>query len=113
MHLRGNKIEKIGGEEEGAEVPELPALEYINLRSNKLETMEDAYKLFAFANLEDLNLINNPCELAFSSMNMMISKMLIKAATAEQKHTKLKRFCKVSITDVHRLEAVYLAKYDW
>lgn len=112
MHLRGNKIEQIGGGE-GEELAELPSLEYLNLRSNKLENMEDAYKLFAYAGLKDLNLINNPCELSFSSMNLMIGRMLIKAGSLEQKHTSLARFCKVDITDVHRLEAVYLAKYEW
>ena len=63
--------------------------------------------------MTDLNLINNPCELAFSSMNLLIGRMLIKAGSLEQKHTKLARFCKIDITDVHRLEAVYLAKYEW
>ena len=111
--MRGNKIEQIGTGEEGAELPELPSLEYLNLRSNKLEKMEDAFKLFAYANLEDLNLINNPCELSFSSMNIMIGRMLIKGQTGETKHTKLKRFCKVKITDVHRLESVFLAQYEW
>jgi hypothetical protein len=26
---------------------------------------------------------------------------------------KIKRFCKVDITDAYKLEAVYLAKYRW
>ena len=100
LNLRHNKIEKI--EEEG--VPELPELEYLNLRSNKLATIEDGFRLFTFPKLTDLNLINNPCELAFSSMNIMIGKFLFKKPALE-------RFCKVTITDVHRLEAVYLANY--
>lgn len=112
LHLRGNKIAQIGAGEEGADLPELPALEYLNLRSNALENMDDVFKLFAFATLSDLNIINCPIELTFSSMNLMIAQTLIKASTLEQKHTSLKRYCKSDITDVHRLEAVYLAKYE-
>lgn len=102
LHLRHNKIAKI--EEE---LPELPSLKYLNLRTNALPTMEDAYRLLTgYPELDDINLINCPCELAFSSMNLMVGKML-------SKKTALKRFCKVDITDQHRLEAVYLAKYEW
>ena len=80
LHLRGNKIENIaGGGDDGVELPELPALTYLNLRSNQIKDMDSAFKLFAYASLKDLNLINNPCELAFSSMNMMVGRMLIKA----------------------------------
>ena len=73
LHLRHNKIEKI--EEE---MPELPALEYLNLRTNKLPAMDDVYKLLQFPNLVDINVINCPCELAFSSMNIMVGKILQK-----------------------------------
>lgn len=102
LHLRHNKIEKI--EEE---IPELPALEYLNLRTNKLPGMDDVEKLIAaFPALVDINVINCPVELGFSSMNIMVGKIL-------PKKTSLKRFCKVEITDQHRLEAIYLAKYEW
>ena len=103
LHLRKNKIEKI--EEEG--VPELPALESLNLRSNKIPDIENAVRLFThFGNLKDLNLINNDVELKYSSLNVLVADFLAK-------NPKLKRFCKVDITDAHRLESVYLAKYKW
>ena len=44
LHLRKNKIGKIGfeknDEEEAEGLPELPALEYLNLRGNKLRKMK-------------------------------------------------------------------------
>lgn len=108
LHLRRNKIEKI--EEEG--VPELPALEYLNLRSNKVKdspsiNFEHMVRLFGyFPTLKDLNVINCQVELGYSSMNILIAEVL-------EKNPKIARFCKVEITDAHRLEAVYLAKYKW
>lgn len=103
LHLRRNKIEKI--EEEG--VPELPALEYLNLRSNKVINFEHMVRLFGyFPTLKDLNVINCQVELGYSSMNIFTAEVL-------EKNPKMDRFCKVDITDAHRLEAVYLAKYKW
>ena len=103
LHLRRNKIEKI--EEEG--VPELPALEYLNLRSNKVMNFEHMVRLFGyFPTLKDLNVINCQVELGYSSMNIFVAEAL-------EKNPKINRFCKVDITDAHRLEAVYLAKYKW
>ena len=103
LHLRHNKIEKI--EEEG--LPELPALEYLNLRTNKLAAMEDLFRLFgAFATIKDINVLNCPIELEFSSMNIFIGDVLAK-------NPMLSRFCKISVTDKHKLEAVYLAQYKW
>jgi Leucine-rich repeat (LRR) protein len=100
LHLRRNKIEKIDDE-----LPELPALEYLNLRSNKIPNMENLAKIFAFPNLRDINVINCPVELSFSSMNVFIAEVLIR-------NTKMQRFCKVEINDSHKLEAVFLAKYN-
>ena len=68
--------------------------------------MEDVYRLFNMPQMSDINVINNLCELSFSSMNIMIGQVL-------QKNPKIKRFCKVAITDSHRLEAVYLGKFIW
>lgn len=68
MHLRRNKIEKI--EEE---LPDLPSLLSLNLRSNKLSTMDDVYRLFKFEKCLNINIINSPIELNFSSMNVLIS----------------------------------------
>lgn len=102
LHLRHNKIEKV--EEEG--LPDLPALEYLNLRTNKVSSMEDLARLFQYTSLKDINILNCPLELEYSSMNMLIGDVLAKYPT-------LKRFCKVDITDKHKLEAVYLAQYKW
>jgi len=68
LHLRHNKIEKI--EEEG--LPELPALEYLNLRTNKLATMEELVRLFQYTTMMDINVLNCPIELEFSSMNIFM-----------------------------------------
>ena len=102
LHLRHNKIEKI--EEEG--LPELPALEYLNLRTNKVTTMEELFRLFQYTTLKDINVLNCPIELEFSSMNIFLGEVLAK-------NTQLSRFCKITVTDKHKLEAVYLAQYKW
>jgi len=101
LHLRRNKIEKIEDE-----IPELPALEYLNLRSNKIPNMESLVKLLQYPALSDLNVINCPVELSYSSMNVFVGEMLIK-------NPKMSRFCKVDITDAHKLEAVFLAKFQF
>lgn len=100
LHLRRNKIDKI--EEE---LPELPALEYLNLRSNKIPDMKNLVNLFQFKTLVDLNVINSPVELGFSSMNVFVAEVLIV-------NPKMTRFCKVEIGDPNKLEAVFLAKYQ-
>lgn len=97
LHLRRNKIEKID-----EEMTELPALEYLNLRSNKIPDLDTLMRLFQFPSLKDLNVINCPVELDYSSMNIFIASVLVK-------NPSVKRFCKVEITDTHKLEAVYLA----
>jgi hypothetical protein len=50
--------------------------------------------------------LNCPLELEYSSMNILIADILAK-------NPALERFCRVKITDKHKLEAVYLAKYKW
>jgi hypothetical protein len=103
LHVRHNKIEKI--EEEG--VGELPALEYLNLRTNKIADLENLFRLFTiYPALKKMNFLNCPIELSYSSMNMFLADVLAKKPDT-------KRFCKVEITDKHKLEAVYLAKYKW
>ena len=57
LHLRRNKIEKI--EEE---MPPLEKLEYLNIRANKIGAMDQVERLYVFANLSDLSVINNPVE---------------------------------------------------
>lgn len=101
LHLRRNNIEKIDDE-----LAELPALEYLNLRSNGIPNMEVMLKLFQYTSLKDLNVINCPVELNFSSMNIFIADLLIK-------FPKTTRFCKVAITDQHRVEAVHLCDFKW
>jgi hypothetical protein len=56
--------------------------------------------------LTDINVLGNPVEKVTTSFNLLIAEVLIL-------NPKIKRFCKVSITDAHKLEAVYLAKYRW
>lgn len=56
LHIRRNKIDKIEDEVPWEEM--YPALEYLNLRSNKVSGMDDVYKLLKFPSLVDLNVIN-------------------------------------------------------
>lgn len=63
-------------------------------------------KLFQYPSLKDMNVINCPVELSFSSMNVFVAEILIK-------NPKMVRFCKVDITDSHKLEAVFLAKFQF
>lgn len=101
LHLRHNKIAKI--EEE---MPDLPQLEYLNLRTNAIPDLDNLFRLFIFANLKSINVLNCPVELGYSSMNVFMADVLAK-------NPSMKRFCKVDVTDKYRLEAVYLAKYKW
>ena len=56
--------------------------------------------------MQDINVINNPVETSASSFNVLLAEVLIK-------RPKLTRFCKHSVTEANRLEAVYLAQYKW
>ena len=76
LHLRHNKIEKIEDEVPFEEM--YPALEYLNLRTNKVPEMDDVHKILKFPALVDLNILNCPIELTFSSMNILICKVLSK-----------------------------------
>ena len=103
LHLRRNKINKI--EEEG--LPELPELQYLNLRHNSFDNLEVIFRLFttpSFPALKDVNILNNPCELNMSSFNILMAEFLIKKPTLE-------RVCKRKVTEAHKLEAVHLAHY--
>ena len=57
LHLRRNKITNLDDE-----LQELPELEYLNLRHNSIETLDNAFKVFQWPKLTDLNIINNPCD---------------------------------------------------
>lgn len=102
LHLRRNKIAKI--DEEG--LPELPELQYINLRHNAFDNLEMVFHLFQFPNLKDINILNNPCELNMSSFNILMAEFLIKKPSLE-------RICKRKVTEANKLEAVHLANFKW
>lgn len=75
LHLRKNKIEKIEEEMEA-----LPALQYLNLRSNSIADKENLMRLLwkaegevPYPELKDLNIINTPLELSYSSLNVFIA----------------------------------------
>lgn len=101
LHLRKNKIEKFEDE-----MPPLENLQYLNLRGNKIPNLEQLQKLFQYPNLTDINVLSCPVERVFTSFNLLIAEVLIL-------NPKIKRFCKVEITDANKLEAVYLAKFRW
>jgi Leucine-rich repeat (LRR) protein len=96
LHLRRNKIEKI--EEE---MPPLEKLEYLNLRANKIGSLDQIERLYVFAQLSDLNVINNPVEQTSSSFNVLLADVLAK-------RPKMVRFCKHRVTEANLLEAVHL-----
>lgn len=102
LHLRKNRIEKI--EEE---LPPHEGLTCLNLRGNKIATLEQVERLYAvFPNMVEINIIGNSVEKIFPSPNLFIAEILIK-------NPKMKRISKVEINDPLRLEAVYLGKYRW
>lgn len=101
LHLRRNKIEKID-----EELPPLENLEYINLRANKIPNMETLEKLFKNPLLRDMSVLNNPVEQNSSSFNILVAEVLIK-------NPKIKRFCKLEISETNQLEAVNLKKFKW
>ena len=100
LHLRGNKIEKIPEED----LPALDALEYLNLRNNSIKTLDVLFRVFAWPNLVDINVIKNPVNEEASSFNVLCADVVCK-------NTKLKRFCKVNIEESHKLEAVFCSQY--
>jgi len=102
LHLRRNRIEKFEDE-----LPPHEGLQSINLRGNKVPTLDQVERLYtAYPNLTDINILGNPVEKQFPSFNLLLAEVLIK-------NPKIKRFAKVEITEQHKLEAVYLAKYRW
>ena len=102
LNLKRNKIASI--EEEG--LPELPALEKIHLHGNKIPSLEILFRLFQFPLLVDINVLRNPVETSCSSLNLLTAEVLLK-------NTKIQRFCKVTIAESNKLEAVHLADYRW
>lgn len=101
LHLRRNKIEKID-----EELLPLEKLEYINLRGNKIASLDILERLFKNVKCLDINVLNNPIEQNASSFNMLVADVLVK-------NPRMQRFCKHKITETNQLEAVYLAKFKW
>ena len=101
LHLRGTKINKI--EEE---LPELPAIEVINLRGTSFHNLDNLKNIFQFTTLKDLNILHTHLEDNASSFNMLLAEIL-------NIYHGLERYCKVTITDQHKYEALYLAEYRW
>lgn len=101
LHLRRNKIVNLDDE-----LQELPELEYLNLRHNSIETLDNAFKVFQWPKLNDLSIINNPCDQNCSSFNLLMAEFLIK-------RTSLKRFCKVRVEERNQMEAVHLSRFRW
>ena len=64
------------------------------------------YRLFQFPNLKDINIINNPVELGYSSFRLLMAEILVK-------NPKVERFCKREVTESNKLEAVHLANHKW
>ena len=56
--------------------------------------------------MTDINVLGCPVERSNASFNLLLADVLIL-------NPKIKRFCKTTVTDAHKLEAVYLAKYRW
>lgn len=101
LHLRRNKIEKIEDE-----LPPLDELVYLNLRHNNIKDLENAFKVFQFPKVTELNLLNNPVERDASSLEVLMADFLIKKPT-------MTRFCKQPVTEAVQLHAVYQAQFKW
>lgn len=101
LHLRKNKIDKI--EEE---LPPLDELTYINLRGNAISNIEVAFRVFQFPNVTEVNILKNPLEQNASSLEVLMAEFLIK-------NPKLKRFCKIPVTEAIQLHAVYQAQFKF
>ena len=84
----------------------MPELVYINLRHNNLDSIENAVKIFQFPKLVDLNVVNNPIDLNASSFNLLMAEFILKRSA-------MVRFCKITVKESNKLEAVHLAQYRW
>ena len=91
LNLRRNRIASIP-----EELPELPELVYLNLRSNLIKTLAQAFGFLQFPKVNDLNIMKNPIDLSFSSFNILMAEFLIK-------RTSLVRFCKTDVNESHKL----------
>lgn len=103
LNLKRNKISKV--EEEG--IPDLPALEKLNLHGNNLPDLEVLFKLMAaFPTAVDINVTKNPVEQNATHFNLLLAEVMTK-------NTKIQRFCKVKIEERNKMESVHLQDYRW
>lgn len=87
-------------------MPDLPALEYINIRRNNIEKLEVLVRLFQFKNLTDINVLNNPIDTNSSSRELLFAQVL-------HKNPAIKRFNKQPTTEKNLLQAVHYGKYKF
>ena len=99
FHLRGNRIEKFEDE-----LPELPALNSLNLRDNKISSKEEVKKLFQFLTLKDINILENP--FSNEENSYLIHEILIM-------NPKLGRINKIEITPKLQQDAIFLSDHRW
>lgn len=101
LHLRTTKIDKID-----EELPEMPAIEHINLRETKIASLANLKNIFQFGSLRNLNIVDTPLETDATSFNMLLAEVIIL-------YHGLVKFCKVTITEQHKYESLYLSEYRW
>jgi hypothetical protein len=78
----------------------------LNLRNNGIKDIETLVLAFNFPALQDINVKKNPVNDNYSSFNVLLAEILMKKSN-------LKRFCKVTVEEKHKLEAVFLGQYKW
>ena len=101
LHLRKTKIDKF--EEE---LPEMASIESINLRETKISSLAGLKNIFQFGSLRNLNILETPLETEATSFNMLLAEIMIL-------YRGLTRFCKVTITEQHKYEGLFLSEYRW
>ena len=101
VDLESTKIDKV--EEEA---PEMTNLKSLNLSSTKIANMDNLKHAFKFETLRDLNILDTPLEKNASSFNYLLAEVLIQFPVLE-------KWCELEITDQHRYEGLYVAKYRW
>ena len=101
LHLRKTKIDKF--EEE---LPEMISIESINLRETKVSSLTGLKNIFQFGSLRNLNILETPLETEATSFNMLLAEIMIL-------YRGLERFWKVTVTEQHKYEGLFLAEYRW
>lgn len=101
LHLRGTKIDKV--EEE---LPELPAIETLNFRATRFNSLDNLKNVFQFTTLRDLNILDTTLESSATSFNMLLAEIMIL-------YPSLTKYSKKEITEQHKYEGLFLAEYRW